>query len=81
MIVPVLVLGGGRYLDVSGIVVPAEHTFTDQDVRAQQIFDPEFDPDLAAAPGSPEKFTEERRPYWSQVAASGGYVLDELIQL
>lgn len=80
MIVPVLVLGAGRYLDVSGIVVPAERTYTAADIAAQQRLDPDFDAEVAAAPGSAEFLTENRRQYWSDVAASGGHDLDTLIQ-
>lgn len=79
MMLATLVLGGGRYLDMSGEVVPAATTYSPADVEVQRSMDPGFDPDRAGAPGSPAVLTDENRAYWEKIARNGGHTLDELI--
>ncbi|OZE03884.1 hypothetical protein CH255_19750 [Rhodococcus sp. 05-2255-2A2] len=79
MILPVLVLGAGRYLDVSGRVLPPERTYSAAEIAAHSVWDPGFDPEIAGAPGEPEVLAPERRAYWESVAARGGHSLRELL--
>ncbi|OZD74886.1 hypothetical protein CH273_25705 [Rhodococcus sp. 05-339-2] len=79
MILPVLILGAGRYLDISGRVLKAERTYSAAEVAAHSVWDPGFDPVAAGAPGEPESLSPERRSYWESIAASGGHVLSELL--
>lgn len=76
---PHLVLGNYRYLDVFGNIHPAAQTFTDEDIKFEFRLNPDFDPQAEAAPGSPQRLTAENRDYWEKAAAKGGHTLDELL--
>lgn len=81
MMLPHLVLGNFRYLDVWGNVQPARRTFTERDLERHRRINPDFDPQSEAAPAAPTKLTDENREYWEANAAKQGRTLDELMQL
>lgn len=78
MIVPVLALGGGRYLTAGGDVAAALRTYTPEQVEAQRHFTPDFDPELAGMSGA-TYLREDERQYWEECARRGGHTLDDLL--
>lgn len=76
---PHLMLGNYRYLDVFGNVQPARRIFTDAEIKARLRIDPDFDPQAASAPNTPNRLTDENREYWEKAAAKGGHSLAELL--
>ena len=78
MILPYLVLGNGRYLDVDGKVV--ERRYSPDEIEAYRRIDADFDPDVEACPGDPERLTEANRRFWTDVAAAGGNDLKRLLE-
>lgn len=79
MILPVLVLGGGRYLTMTGDVVPARRTFTAEEIELSRSLDPDWDAEIEAAPGDGVLLTDDRREFWDDCARAGGHTLDELL--
>ncbi|NIL77613.1 hypothetical protein [Rhodococcus sp. B10] len=79
MMLPNLVLGNYRYLDVFGNVHPARKVFTDAEIKARLRINPDFDPQEESAPNTPTRLTDENREYWEKAAAKGGHTLDELL--
>lgn len=79
MILPVLVLGGGRYLTMTGDVVPARRAFTDDEIALSESISPDFDAEIEAAPGDGVRLTDDRREYWADCARAGGHDLDALL--
>ncbi|MDZ7910415.1 MAG: hypothetical protein U5O16_00985 [Rhodococcus sp. (in: high G+C Gram-positive bacteria)] len=80
MMLPYLVMGNGRYLDVWGKVHPPRRTFTDAEIASNLRIDPNFDVEMSAAPASPTRLTNQNRAYWEENAARGGHTLDELLE-
>ncbi|WLP91327.1 hypothetical protein [Gordonia sp. NB41Y] len=78
MILPVLALGGGRYLDMGGDVVVATRRYTHAQVAQQRAMDPDFDPELAGMAGA-TYLSDDEREYWERVARDGGHELSELL--
>lgn len=78
MIVPVLLLGGGRYLTSFGEVVTGRDIPADN-VAVYQSIDPDYDPEADAAPGDPVRLTDENRARWAAIAREGGHDLADLI--
>lgn len=81
MMLPHLVLGNYKYLDVFGNVQPARKIFTDAEIKSYLRIDPDFDPQAESAPNTPQRLTDDNRDYWERAAAKGGHSLDELIDL
>lgn len=81
MMLPHLVLGNYRYLDVFGTVHPAAQEFSDEDIKFEFRLNPNFDPQAEAAPSSPTRLTDDNREYWEKAAAKGGHKLDDLLDL
>lgn len=79
MMLPHLVLGNYRYLDVWGNIQPARRTFTERDLERHRRINPDFDPQSEAAPAAPTTLTDENRAYWEANAAKQGRTLDELL--
>ncbi|OZC62351.1 hypothetical protein CH267_02100 [Rhodococcus sp. 06-621-2] len=79
VIIPVLVLGNGRYLTIDGAIVPAEVTFTEADIEFEKSLSSSFDPELEAAPGSATRLTDKNRASWELSAAKGGHKLADLL--
>ncbi|QWY82282.1 hypothetical protein SEA_PHISHY_8 [Gordonia phage Phishy] len=79
MILPVLVLGDGRYLTLAGEVVEARRSFTAEEAELYRSLSADWDPELAAAPGDGVRLTDERRAQWEESARRGGHTLSELL--
>jgi hypothetical protein len=78
VILPYLVLGNGRYLDMDGKVV--ERRYSPDEIEAYRRIVPDFDPDVEACPSDPERLTAANRSYWTEVAAAGGHDLNRLLE-
>lgn len=78
MILPYLVLGNGRYMDMDGGVV--ERRYSPDEIEAYRRIVPSFDPDVEACPGDPELLTDANRAYWTKVAATAGHDLNRLLE-
>ncbi|QTF81739.1 hypothetical protein SEA_BEEGEE_36 [Gordonia phage BeeGee] len=79
MVLPVLVLGGGRYLTLTGEVVEARRQFTAEEAELCRTLSPDWDPELEAAPGDAVRLTDDRRSQWEESARRGGHALSELL--
>lgn len=79
MILPVLVLGGGRYLTLAGEVVEARRTFTAEETKLCRSLSPDWDSELGAAPGDGVRLTDDCRAQWEESARRGGHILSELL--
>jgi hypothetical protein len=71
-------LGNGRYMDIDGNVV--ERRYSPDEIEAYRRIDANFDPEVEACPGEPERLTEANRSYWAEVAADGGHDLNRLLE-
>lgn len=78
MILPYLVLGNGRYMDMDGGIV--ERRYNPEEIEAYRRIDANFDPEVEACPGDPERLTDVNRAYWTEVAAVGGHDLNRLLE-
>lgn len=81
MILPVLVLGNGRYLDVGGEILPAIRSFSDEDVEFHRtsLGNADFDPEIEGAPTSAVRLTDDNREMWEMCAARGGHNLADIL--
>jgi len=77
VITPYLILGGGRYLGMSGEI--AESNLSSADIDQYRTIFPDFDADTEGAPGPPERLTDGNRGYWTDVASRAGLRLDSLL--
>ncbi|AMS03191.1 hypothetical protein PP487_gp32 [Gordonia phage Herod] len=79
MILPVLVLGDGRYLTLAGEVAEARRQFTSEEAELYRSLSHDWDPELEAAPGDAVRLTDENHAHWEESARRSGHTLAELL--
>lgn len=79
MIVPVLYLGGNRYLTVQGSVVEGR-VRSPESIAISRMLNPDYEPyETEGAPAPVMPLTAANRSGWELAAARGGRTLAELL--